>query len=149
MMSRPESFAFSERPLPTREDSWARLLRHVGHWTAFGFGMFAVELRSTEGLIAEVGFANFRRNLSQFLGAREAAWTLNPDFWGHGYAFEAAAAVHRWITLQYGASKSVCMIHPENLRSRNLAEKLGYHRFADRLYHGSPVTLFAREPTPD
>jgi RimJ/RimL family protein N-acetyltransferase len=47
----------------TREQSWARLLRNVGHWKVFGFGCWVIEAKSDGRFIGEVGLGNFQRDL--------------------------------------------------------------------------------------
>lgn len=43
------------------ELAFARLLRFIGHWSAYGFGPFVVEERATGRIVGEVGFAHMRR----------------------------------------------------------------------------------------
>lgn len=49
--------------LSSAEEVWARLLRSIGHWAHFGYGFFVVEDLQTGDLVAEAGFANFRRGV--------------------------------------------------------------------------------------
>ena len=147
-MARPETFAFGDRLPLAEEESWARLLRHIGHWAAFGFGLFAVEERTTGALIGEVGLADFRRDIgADFDGVPEASWTIAPEMWGRGYALEAATAIHQWFAEQIPEGSTVCMIDPDNHRSHSIAAKLGYAAFAERSHRGKTVTLF-RRPRP-
>ena len=47
------------RPRPfTAEESWARLLRYIGHWALLGFGYWVIEEKATGKFIGECGFAN-------------------------------------------------------------------------------------------
>lgn len=147
IMARPETFAFSERDAPTEEESWARLLRQIGHWSALGFGMFGVESRASGALIGEVGFADFRRDISpEFDSVPEAAWTIDPEHWGQGYATEAALAAHHWLRRQRPWGGTVCMIHEGNSRSLRLATSLGYSGFAETSRGGHKLRLFRRRP---
>ena len=47
----------------TREESWTRLLRYVGHWALLGFGYWVVEDKQTGQFLGEVGFADYERDL--------------------------------------------------------------------------------------
>lgn len=38
-----------------REDAWNKLLRNIGHWKAFGFGIFTVREKKSRGYVGEVG----------------------------------------------------------------------------------------------
>ena len=145
IMERPETFEFSDRSPMSPAESWARLLRHAGHWALFGFGMFAVEDRESGELVGEIGFADFRRGFgSGFDGLPEAAWTIVPERWGLGYAQEAALAAHRWMDGQKFGSSSVCMIFAGNLRSLRVAVKLGYRPFRQLSHNGNAAVLFRR-----
>ena len=145
IMARPETFEFSDRCPMNSAESWARLLRHAGHWALFGFGMFAVEERDSGALVGEIGFADFRRGFgSEYDGLPEAAWTIAPAYWGLGYAREAALAAHRWIDTQKLGSSTVCMIFTGNLRSLRVAVKLGYRPFRQLSHNGNSAVLFRR-----
>ena len=51
------------RPTPfNEEETWARVLRYVGHWALLGFGFWVVEDKETGGFLGEAGFLNFHRD---------------------------------------------------------------------------------------
>lgn len=60
--------------------------------------------------------------------AIEVGWDLNPDYWGHGYATEAAAALleHAFSTL--GLEIVHAVAYPENSRSLAVMLRLGMTR---------------------
>jgi RimJ/RimL family protein N-acetyltransferase len=129
----------------TREESWARLLRHVGHWQLMGFGFWVVRERIGGRYVGEVGFAEFRRDLEPgFEGTPEMGWVLSPDAQGKGYAAEAANAGLGWFDRQIGKGRTVCMIDPENAASLRVAAKCSYSAFATSMYRNSPVILLER-----
>src|SRR4051812_27175804 len=70
------------KPLP-REESWARFLRYVGHWSVLGYGFWIVRERSSGRFVGEVGFADFKRDLGgHALGdTPENGWVLAA--WAH------------------------------------------------------------------
>ena len=51
----------------------------------------------------------------------ELTWALAYAHWGHGYATEAALAVRAWLR----APRVVSLIAPANLRSQQVAQRLG------------------------
>ena len=79
--------------------------------------------RSDGALVGRVG-ANYydpqtwRRSAA---GVPELGWALAREHWGHGYATEAALAVREWL----GAPRVVSLITAENLRSQQVAQRLG------------------------
>lgn len=128
----------------SREDVWQRLLRYHGHWSLFGFGLWAIEERASGRVIGEAGFADFHRSLgSAFDGVPEAAWILAAEAHGHGYAAEAMTAALAWLDAR-GEARSVCVIAPANTASLRLAERLGYRVFAEARYRGAPTLLHER-----
>jgi len=61
----------------TREETWARLLRYVGHWALLGFGYWVIVDKSSERFVGEVGFADFERGMVPPLdGVPEIGWAL-------------------------------------------------------------------------
>jgi RimJ/RimL family protein N-acetyltransferase len=145
IMSAPETFQFSERGPMTSDESWARLLRHAGHWALLGYGLFAVVERDSGEIVGEVGHADFRRGLGPaFDGAPEASWTFAPHVWGRRYAAEATSAAHRWLMECRGVQRTVCIVHRDNQRSLNVAARLGYGVFDTIEFRGYPALLLDR-----
>jgi RimJ/RimL family protein N-acetyltransferase len=58
----------------------------------------------------------------------EIGWMLGRDYWGCGYATEAAVAVRADAFGRLGLSRLVSLIHPDNNASIRVAEKLGMAR---------------------
>ena len=63
---------------------------------------------------------------------------------GHEYATEAVTATHHWMTMRKLSSRTACIIHPENVASAGIAEKLGYRRFGEAQYRGASPIMFER-----
>jgi RimJ/RimL family protein N-acetyltransferase len=129
----------------TREESWLRLLRHVGHWQLLGFGFWVVRQRTGGGFVGEVGLGDFRREMTTaFRGDPEIGWVLARDACGKGYATEAAQAAIEWMRLRHRSERTVCMIEPDNVASLRVAAKCGFHEFAHTNYKNSAVVLLER-----
>ena len=58
----------------------------------------------------------------------ELGYAFHPDFWGHGYASEAARAMLGEVFGREGAWRVVAMCDPENRASWRLLERLGMRR---------------------
>ena len=145
MMADAGSFRFSERGPMGRDEAWTRLLRHVGHWAVLGWGLFAVEDKTTGRFVGEVGLGDFRRCLATpYDSAPEAGWTIAPEWQGRGYATEAMQAALSWIRERLGAERTVCLIHADNAASLRVAAKLGFRTFAHCRYRGYDALLFER-----
>jgi RimJ/RimL family protein N-acetyltransferase len=129
----------------TEEESWARLLRYVGHWSWLGFGYWAMEEKATGGFIGELGFADFKREIEPSIqGLPELGWVLAARAHGKGYATEAARAVLSWGEASFDSGKTVCLIHPDNRASLRVAEKCGFEESLRTTYKGHPTILLNR-----
>ncbi len=129
----------------TREETWGRLLRYIGHWQAMGYGYWIVEERSSGRFVGEVGFADMKREITPSLdGMPEIGWALVPAAQGQGLASEAVKAALAWGDANFGGRKTACMIDPDNAPSIRVAEKCGYREFARTTYRGLPSILFQR-----
>jgi RimJ/RimL family protein N-acetyltransferase len=131
----------------SREETWARILRYVGHWHTLGYGFWIVRERGDGRHVGEVGLADFRREIEpSFDGAPEVGWALSPAMHGKGYATEAVKAALDWHAQTFGPQRTVCLIDSENAASLRVAERCGFTWWRDTLYRGAPTRLFERRP---
>ena len=128
----------------TLEQSWARLLRYAGHWALLGFGFWAIEERASGRFAGEIGLADFKRDITPAIEDRETGWVLAPWAHGHGYATEALRAVLAWADATFPDAATACVIEPDNVASRRVAEKCGYREQHATTYHGDPIVIFRR-----
>ncbi len=144
----PEVFRFISGKPSTREESWARLLRYIGHWTAFGFGFFGAVEKASGRYVGECGMMDFQREVSPLLDeSAEAGWVFAPQASGRGLATEAMSAIVDWYCRRPDAKPLACIIAPENTASIGVAKKLGFVLECEVLYRGQGITLFRRSPT--
>jgi RimJ/RimL family protein N-acetyltransferase len=145
MSQEPDFYRYlTPGPMPA-EDVWNTMMRSVGHWALKGFGFWAVEEKSSGAFIGAVGFVDRKRNLDPPMnGDPEIGWVLAPSTHGQGYATEAVQAVQAWGDAHFSQARTVCMMDPDNLASRRVAEKFGYHEYARTTYHGDAVVLLER-----
>ena len=128
----------------SREETWGRILRYLGHWTALGYGYWAVEEKETGAFVGEVGYMDFQRDITPPLANDpEMGWVLTPGAQGKGYATEAVNAACAWGDARQWR-RTVCLIHPENAASLRVAAKCGFREFARTAYRAQPVILFER-----
>jgi RimJ/RimL family protein N-acetyltransferase len=111
---------FTTRTQLSRMDAWKHLAMIVGHWHLRGFGMWGVEELATGRLAGRVGFHQ-PDGWPDF----ELGWTIGREFWGKGYATEAARAALRHGFHQMGRAHVISLIDPQNIRSVSVALKLG------------------------
>lgn len=128
----------------SREESWARLLRYAGMWPLLGFGYWCLRERRTGRFVGELGFADFKRDISPALGdAPEAGWALASWAHGQGFAREALTAALSWADANIG-QRTVCMIDDGNVASINLARSCGYLPVQPASYRQTPTRIYAR-----
>ncbi len=132
-------------PSLNREDAWARLLRFIGHWAVFKYGLFVAEERASGRIVAEVGIARFERAVdSRCEGMPEAGWRVAQRMRGSGVAKEAMTAAFAWFDAAIGAQSTFCLIHPDNGASLRLAEGLRFRELSRGSYKEQPVITLVR-----
>lgn len=119
----PRVMEFLGGPM-TRELSDAFFDRIQDKFARQGFGFWAVEAPGVAPLIGLVGL-NIPDFEAPFMPAVEIGWRLGADFWGHGYASEAALAA-----LDFGFEVAACdeivaFTTERNTRSRRVMERIG------------------------
>jgi RimJ/RimL family protein N-acetyltransferase len=132
-------------PSFNREDAWARLLRFIGHWAVFHYGLFIAEERASGRIVAEVGVARFERAVdSRCEGMPEAGWRVAQRMRGSGVAREAMTAAFAWFDGAIGAQSTFCLIHPHNAPSLRLADALQFRELSRGTFKGQPVITLVR-----
>ena len=145
MWSNPDVVRYIGGRISTEEEVWARLLRYSGHWPIMGYGYWLVTERESGRFVGEVGFADFRREMTPSIaGTPESGWALVPWAHGRGYASEALAAGLRWLDGELGKVRTVCIIDAGNKPSIRVAEKAGYRFLTETKLKGEPTQLFER-----
>jgi RimJ/RimL family protein N-acetyltransferase len=92
-----------------------------------GFTLWATCLKETGELIGWVGL-NYLDFQAHFTPAVEIGWRLGSQYWGKGYATEAAKAVLDYGFNRLNLKELVSCTVPDNTRSRRVMEKLGMIR---------------------
>ena len=119
-MADPEVTRYMVGDPLTRTDAWRSLAVMIGHWALRGYGMWAVERKSDGAFVGRVGLWN-----PEGWPGLEVGWTLGREFWGQGYATEAARAAMDFAFLTQGISRLLSVIDSRNRASQRVAERLG------------------------
>ncbi|GAA2237409.1 GNAT family N-acetyltransferase [Streptomyces amakusaensis] len=93
-------------------------------WDDEGFGLFAVELLASGELIGFTGLS-VPEFLPEVLPAVEISWRLGQQFWGQGYASEAAHATLEFALQDRGLDRVVAISRLGDEASENVMNKLG------------------------
>ena len=89
-----------------------------------GWGLWAVEVADGPSFIGFVGL-NRPRFEAHFTPAVEVGWRLARQYWGNGYATEAAAAALSFGFDQLDLEEIVSFTAPVNQRSTRVMRRLG------------------------
>ena len=104
----------------TRAEAWRNLAMMIGHYHLRGYGLWATELRASGELIGRVGCWN-----PEGWPGLEIGWMLRRRFWHQGFATEAARACVAYAFDVLQVPRVISLIHPKNLPSMRVAERLG------------------------
>jgi len=134
----------------TYADAADRVERYRRAWELDGFGHFMVVPRNSGEPIGRVGILvwdprTWRHGTKRQLGDEaelELGWTLESAAWGRGFATEAAAAVGQWAFRELQPRRLVSLIHPDNARSRRVAQKVGERYRHDVTVDGTTLQLW-------
>jgi len=114
----------------TRAESDAVAGRIREHFARHGFGFWAVEAPGVADLIGFVGLGvpSFE---AHFTPCVEMGWRLARQYWGRGYATEAATAALAFGFETLALSEIVAFTVPANIASRRVMGRLGMRRSPD------------------
>ena len=134
---------FPGSPKPTREQAGRMIERMLAHWGEHGYGLWAMEMRENGQLIGRVGL-----QLITETDEVEVDFILDRAFWGRGLATEAGRA-----SLAYGydvlnVDTIVGIVHPENLASQRVLQKIGLTFVEATTYFGMAVQRYVGRRAP-
>lgn len=134
----PESTAFID--VADRQLAWRIFACHSGLWVLFGAGWWAMELRETGAPVGVVG-AFYRLGMPGI----ELGWNTYREYWGRGFASEAAAAAMRYAFEVKGESRAKALITAGNVPSIRVAQRLGMAWESETELYGAKVSCYTRE----
>ena len=139
LMANPDFMRFS-LGVYNREQTKA-FLEKILSWEHCGLpSQFAVIYREGGALI---GYCGFFHQLVDATNEIEIGYRLHPDYWNRGLATEAATAVRDHAFSDLNLSHVISLIHPDNVASRRVAEKIGMLFERQTVFKGFPTLVFA------
>jgi RimJ/RimL family protein N-acetyltransferase len=124
------------KPL-SRLEAWRHFAYLLGHWHLRGYGHWAVEEKATGKFIGRLGFLN-----PAGWPGFEIGWTLGKESWGKGYASEGASRALQYAFNDLDQPHVISLIHPDNLASIRVAERLGEKPEGATEVLGIPVIIY-------
>jgi RimJ/RimL family protein N-acetyltransferase len=122
----------------SRADAWRQMAFFLGHWHLRGYGMWAAELKETRTCVGRIGLHN-----PEGWPGLEVGWVLDRSCWGRGLAAEGGRAALDHAFRQLKVDRVLSVIHPANVRSIRVAEKLGSRLDRQTVLNGNEVLLYA------
>lgn len=107
-------------------------------YTQLGFGHYAVERKEDNAPIGICGLIK-----RDYLNDVDLGYAFLPNYWGGGYAFEAASAIVEYGKSHFQLPRIVAITMPNNYRSIKMLEKLGFQMERLIQYGNEELMFFA------
>lgn len=121
LCSDPEVIKYADTPARDIQEARQRLEEGPLHdYQNYGYGRFAVELKSTGKVIGFCGIKYIEE-----IDLPEVGYRYLKEYWGRGIGTEAAQVCVDFARTDLKIKKLVALIMPENIASIKLSEKLG------------------------
>ena len=104
----------------SKNGAWGLFCSDIAQWSLMGHGALMIDDTKSGECLGQVGI-----NHGPLFPEHELGWLIYPAAEGRGYAFEAAIALKQWAFRELKLKTLVSYIDPLNVRSCNLAERLG------------------------
>lgn len=115
----------------TYEETKLLIDKFSKHWEEKGYGVWGVFNKSSEELLGHCGL-NFLNDTQEV----ELLYAFDPKFWGFGYATEAAKASLEFAFESAKLHRIIALAKPDNKRSCNVIEKVGFTYIGIKGYFG-------------
>ena len=125
--------AFSDREV----NEW--IGKMLGRYREYGFGLWAVELKTTGEFIGQCGIT--MQTLGDGRQVHEVGYLFRRDFWHNGYATEAARGCMDYAFDTLGAEEVYSIIRDSNMASQRVAERNGMRRVGTMIKHYRGVDM--------
>ena len=110
--------------------------RQITRYKKYGFGLWAVILKSTDEMIGQAGLTMQPYKDTEVL---EIGYLLKEIFWHHGYASEAANGCKKYAFEQLNRDKVYSIIKSDNYASMKVTKSMGMKKedeFVTQYYNG-------------
>src|SRR5688572_29516720 len=126
-------------PVATVEAARQKIERFMAHQVEHGFSLWPVREKATGRIVGDCGLV-----LVALTGPEvELAYRFGREFWGQGYATEAAGACLRHGFEQFGLKQIIAITSPDHIASRRVMEKNGLTYVGSETYYGREMVKYA------
>ncbi len=144
ILAKPEVMRFSPTGAISVEQTAAKMASFIDSYIEQGYGKWAVIERQTGQLIGYCGIA-----LEEIEGKweNELGYRFDPDFWGQGFATEAATACLEYALNTLKFKYVLGIVEPENHTSIRVLEKIGMKFVKKSLWCNKVVNIYTSQKT--
>ena len=138
LMANPDFMRFSLGPYSRQQTQ--TVLQKFLTWNEAGLpSQFAVVVHDNSDLLGYCGFMHHPELPEEV----EIGYRLDPAYWNCGLITEAARAVRDYAFAGLKLPRVISLIHPQNVPSRRVAEKIGLIAEKEITFRGFPTIVFA------
>lgn len=113
------------------------IIQLILHWEQYDFGVWLLVNRNTGELLGHCGLRKIDET-----GEIEIMYLLDPEYWGNGYASEAAKASIQYAKEMMNVKRIIARVKVENENSKKLLRKLGFTYTHDVDHNGRLLSYF-------
>ena len=106
-------------------------------WIDRKIGIFVIADKTSDELLGFTGLFE-----SPLLDEPELSWSLSAKNHGKGYASEAAILARNWAFREHNIGPLMSLVHPDNISSKRVAERLGASIESHSTWMGQPRLVY-------
>ena len=106
-------------------------------WIDRKIGIFVIADKTSDELLGFTGLFE-----SPLIDEPELSWSLSAKNHGKGYASEAAVLARNWAFREHNIGPLMSLVHPDNISSKRLAERLGASVESHTTWMGQPRLVY-------
>ena len=106
-------------------------------WIDRKIGIFVIADKTSNELLGFTGLFE-----SPLLDEPELSWSLSAKNHGKGYASEAAILARNWAFCEHNIGPLMSLVHPNNISSKRVAERLGASVESHSTWMGQPRLVY-------
>ncbi|WP_249709497.1 GNAT family N-acetyltransferase [Bacillus cereus] len=120
------------------------IMQLISHWEQYNFGVWLLVNRNTGELLGHCGLRKIDET-----GEIEIMYVLDPEYWGNGYASEAAKASIQYAKEMMNVKRIIARVKVANENSKKLLRNLGFTYTHDVDHSGRLLSYFELQTSLD
>jgi len=125
---------------PYTHEQTLGFLQRILTWQNVNKPSLLAAVHRSNGML--LGYCGFYHQHIDDVDEIEIGYRMHPDYWNQGLTTEAALAVRDHAFQDLKLPRVISLIHPENIASQRVAEKIGMSLEKQTIYRGSLTNVF-------